>query len=64
MIDLEKLYAYKNEYELEKASLEKKLVYVNAKLEVVGDMIADEEKATVEETAPLKENTEVVDGTF
>lgn len=64
MIDLEKLYAYKNEYELEKASLEKKLVYVNAKLEVVSDMIADEEKATVEETAPLEENTEVVDESF
>lgn len=53
MIDLEKLYGYKREFEREEmeikaqmSELERKLVFVKAEISVVDKMIVDEETAT------------------
>ena len=59
MIDLEKLYGYKREFEREEfeikaqmSELERKLVFVKAEISVVDKMIVDEETAPIMAVAP------------
>lgn len=59
MIDLEKLYGYKREFEREEteikaqmSELERKLVFVKAEISVVDEMIVDEETAPITAVAP------------
>ena len=65
MIDLEKLYAYRKEFELEHngtiaqiTELQHKLVFIGAEISVVEKMIVDEEKAQEQQTCDPEINEE------
>ena len=76
MIDLERLYGYKHEFEREEfeikaqiADLERQLVFVRAEISVVDRMIVDEEKEVKrcgvenvpEYVAPANDDTDAIE---